>query len=111
GPAGAGTAGELLVSLMQPVRVDAGECRCAEIVGEIGSAIARVDGRDVAAEGVERRALSRERGGEEQPAEGGCGDGHAHAKDLRVVRRGATAPRSQRVPPEWDGRRRRPSMP
>src|SRR3989449_7791828 len=50
------------------------------------SAIARVDRRDVGAEGVERRALTGERSGEEQQAEGGCGDrtrGQAHATDLR----------------------------
>src|SRR5438034_5775954 len=38
-------------------------------MGEIGGAIARVDRRDVVAEGVERRALSRERGGGREQGE------------------------------------------
>src|SRR3989449_10524982 len=38
-------------------------------MGEIGGAIARVDRRDVVAEGVEHRALSRERGGGREQGE------------------------------------------
>src|SRR2546422_1900712 len=45
------------------------ERRCVEIMGEIGGAIARVDRRDVVAEGVEHRALSRERGGGREQGE------------------------------------------
>src|SRR2546422_3312241 len=49
------------------------------------SAIARVDRRDVGAEGVERRALTGERSGEEQQAEGGCGDRRSeeHTSELQ----------------------------
>ena len=68
-PAGAGSPGELLVSLLEPVGAHAGERRRLEVVGEVSRAIARVDRRDVVAEGVERRALTWERSGGGEQAE------------------------------------------
>ena len=61
---GAGrAAGEPLVALAQPIRPDPRQRRCVEVVREIGGAVAGLDRRDVALEGIERRLLGRRGGG------------------------------------------------
>ena len=70
--------GELVVTLVQAVGPDARELGGVEVVRKVGRAVARVDGRDVAAERVHGRALDRDRKtqGHEQRRE--SGEVHAH---------------------------------
>src|SRR4029077_8023480 len=60
--------------LAEPLGADARKGRRVQVVRQVGGAIARVNGRDVAMEGVERRALSRERCGVGEQAERGRDD-------------------------------------
>src|SRR2546428_213465 len=77
-PAVARAAGEVVVTLPQAVGPDARELAGVEIVREVGRAVARVDGRDVAAERFHGCALDRDRkaqGGEQRRE---SGEVHAH---------------------------------
>src|SRR6266516_781485 len=75
-PRGTDPRGKGVIALAQTVGADARECGGLEVVREIGGAGAGMNGRDVAAKGVERRGLGRERTHGEQQAEGGSGDAH-----------------------------------